>query len=243
MDNSAIDHPVMKLMIQKAYTLAETARFGQSVIIARISEMKLLFPRQFLTSLTTLANLKEPSSQTTPAPSTALKIFLGLGQDYGAEIGLPDFFNDMLKHPQSENQILGFIEKGAALIITGGKHDNIVGAASYITMSDGLFIDLVVVSHGRHQNAVTFSGQNRDFQNQGLGTFLITLLCLTARVKCTVNPAVYLKANATDAPFFTCLGFVPLTSEAQGLPVSLASAVPAAHLDTSTDTVIFVRNP
>ena len=242
MDGSVIDSLTTYQMIEKAYTLAETSKFGQSVLLARVSELKPFFLNQFMTSLTSLAALEDVPQRTTrkSATSTALKVSFGVGPDHAVEKGLPDFFNHMLED-ESEDQILEFMKKGAAILITGGIHDNIVGAASFVTMRDGLFIDLVAVSHGRHKNALTFPGKVSNFQHQGLETLLIILLCSTARVKCKANPDVYLKANDSDAPFYTRLGFVPVTGQPPVLPVSLASAVPAARQLDKTDTVLFVK--
>ena len=76
-----------------------------------------------------------------------MKVSLDLGQDYAVEKGLPDFFIYMPEH-QSKDQILGFMKKGAALLITGGIHNDIVGVASFVTMKGGLFVDLIAMSHG-----------------------------------------------------------------------------------------------
>jgi hypothetical protein len=97
-------------------------------------------------------------------------------------------------------------------------------AVSFIIQPDGIFVDVMAVSHSHHsgsckltkdyfqpatqsQRALLRSVEGGSFRGQGLETFLIAVLSRFAVLKCTERVAIYLKCTKGQRFFYAEHGF------------------------------------
>ena len=230
--------------------------------INSLENFKFLYPTKHNTSLRLLSRLpalsRKKTSKLADKDPPSLQVILGVGKEYTDAKGLYAFFNGILEF-EPEAVFNNFCEHGYSLVITGGAHDAVVAAAVFIIAPDGIFVDAIAVSHGRHENACKltpdyFKGTNEQeaqflvdakgsFQRCGLGSFMFALLSRIALLKCDKSPGVFLKANLVLEPFYTACGFESLPTWT--LPTALLQMVPPVHFahDSTDLTMLMVHHP
>jgi hypothetical protein len=104
-------------------------------------------------------------------------------------------------HDESEPEFVEFAHLGFSWIVQGGHLDNTAAAALFVIQPDGIFVNVMAVSHSRHsgackltrdffhpstlsQRALLRNIDGGSFRGQGLETFLIALIARCMILKC-----------------------------------------------------------
>ena len=254
-DSQAVD-----AMIQQAFSKAlEDLVYFHSTIGSELSSLHNLFPAKSAPSLRMLSKLSA-SARTGAIPF--FRVVIGVGKEFAESEKLFVFLNGMLEFP-SKDTFETFMESGYSLLVTGGVHDEIVAAATFIVAKDGIFVGAIAVSHGKHPNAcqvpektleaATMEGSKTaasimtlrtgTYQGLGLGSFLVALLARCATLRCPVHASMFLKAHKSKQSFYSHRGFEAVTSLPFLLPAELDQIVPQAYTEVSDETILMVHYP
>jgi hypothetical protein len=162
----------------------------------------------------------------------------------------------MLKF-ESKQVFRDFVIHGYCIVITGGSNNVIIAAAAFIVEPDGLFLDAIAVSHGKHPKPYKVPNQKPDpkadegqrtffhglelgnYQKCGLGRFLLAVLARFVALKCPDSRAIYLKCPAPLQDYYTKRGYLELSADS-ALPSKLFAVVPLPNYQVKLpDTTLF----
>lgn len=232
---------------------------------AFLDEFELLFSPTSVDSLGYLGSLHQVPPTAPPNASMPLifKVLLGFGNTFAEARDLHSFFNGMIEF-EPQPVFARFMQQAYAVVVTAGDNQNIVAAASFIVASDGVFVDAIAVSHGRHAKAFklnnvdlmtetdieTFASEHNltnlmlsdasdgNFQNFGLGAFLLSFITRCASLRCSQSASVFLKAHKKSQSFYSKRGFVPVAKTVFTAYRNLFSMVPEVHRQIGPETCL-----
>jgi hypothetical protein len=171
---------------------------------------------------------------------------LGEGSVLATRCSLHSHCNAMIEgHHDSEAELVDFADLGFSLIVQGGHRDNAAAAVSFVIQPDGIFVDVIAVSHSHHsgsckltkdyfqpatqsQRALLRSVEGGSFRGQCLETFLIAALSRFAVLKCTERVAMCLKCTKGQRLFCARHGFKGVRKEHIPSP-NLFAVVPKSN--------------
>jgi GNAT superfamily N-acetyltransferase len=236
--------------------------------LGSLSVLEALFPPKTAPCLRALADVTVGPSLTSRPFFT---VTLGVGLNHAEEQNLHEFYNCMLEF-ETEQSFSNFVKSGYSVVITGGTEPPVVvAAASFVVAAEGIFVDAIAVSHGAHINACSLPThamtpamvkimkkvntedggsvdlrkalRNKDFQRLGLGSVLLSFLAQCARLRCSNDAAVYLKAHRSTQGYYATRGYKPVADTTLGLPDNLASVVPKSHWEVDVHTILMIHCP
>ena len=253
-DRKLLDH-----RIRAALTNSRKKHKSQLIPLGPLQGFSCLFAFEFDdTSLHQLGALRARTrSESAAKTDPRMQVLLGVGLQFQGQ--LYTFFNTMLEF-HNEQIFEAFLSRGYSLVITGGTHQNIVAAVTFIVSTDGLFIDAIAVSHGRGtgvcklksdtligaddaQKSLIRQSEGGSFQKLGLGNFLLALVSHCASLECTHKRAsVLLKSNSCIVDFYFKRGFTTVPP-ATSVPAELLKIVPRKHYATNPPETSLLSNP
>jgi hypothetical protein len=173
-------------MILSAFKEAHLDQQYLCAIFGTIAQFQVLSPSRLGESFQALATL--PDTVNLEAPSLQMMV-LGKGSDFATRHSLHSYYNSMIEgYDESEPEFVDFANLGFSLIVQGGHRDHTAAAVSFVIQPDGIFVDVMAVSHSHHprackltkdffhpttqsQRALLRSVEGGTFCRQGLETF------------------------------------------------------------------------
>ncbi len=233
-------------LLHQALQIDHNDRRPNLIVLGSLQAFSSVFSDRHV-SLPILGELRS-HTRSDPTPSSKLSLQVNLCVGLVNKDALHRFFESMFDEFQSGGEFSSFLNKGRAIAITGGAHEEIVAAVVFIGIKRGMFIDALAVANGHapggcNLNTANFSACKNDekelmkdsagsFQRLGLGTFLLSLAALSATVTCTDHCTIHLKSNLQSLDFYKAHGCAPLPLD-QSLPRALAQSVPSHKLESS----------
>jgi hypothetical protein len=209
---------VVDRKILSAFEEAHLDQEDHCAIVGTIAQFQVLSPSLLGESFKALATL----SDTVNLEAPSLQMVLGKGSVFATRYSLHSYYNAMIEgYRESEAEFVNFANLGFSLIVQGGHRDNTAAAVSFIIQPDGIFVDVIDVSHSHHsgsckltkdyfqpatqsQRALLRSVEGGSFRGQSLETFLIAVLSRFAVLKCTERVAANLPQVHKGATFLLC---------------------------------------